>query len=77
MASNLPMSPQLEQIHGEIRDHFRALAYVLHVILLFNFLTISVVVTKHCDIYFRVLEFFDYVCSIGFMRVLLNADDKN
>ncbi|KAG2315819.1 hypothetical protein Bca52824_018941 [Brassica carinata] len=26
MASNLPMSPQLEQIHGEIRDHFRALA---------------------------------------------------
>ncbi|XP_050372455.1 novel plant SNARE 13 [Argentina anserina] len=26
MASNLPMSPQLEQIHGEIRDNFRALA---------------------------------------------------
>ncbi|KAJ4886805.1 Target SNARE coiled-coil homology domain protein [Raphanus sativus] len=26
MASNLPMSPELEQIHGEIRDHFRALA---------------------------------------------------
>ncbi|KAK4266007.1 hypothetical protein QN277_026985 [Acacia crassicarpa] len=26
MATNLPMSPQLEQIHGEIRDHFRALA---------------------------------------------------
>ncbi|XP_071723762.1 novel plant SNARE 12 [Rutidosis leptorrhynchoides] len=26
MASNLPMSQQLEQIHGEIRDHFRALA---------------------------------------------------
>lgn len=29
MASNIPMSPQLEQIHGEIRDHFRALAYAL------------------------------------------------
>ncbi|KAG5395356.1 hypothetical protein IGI04_025319 [Brassica rapa subsp. trilocularis] len=27
MASNRPMSPRLEQIHGEIRDHFRALAY--------------------------------------------------
>lgn len=27
MASELPMSPHLEQIHGEIRDHFRALAY--------------------------------------------------
>ncbi|XP_068326124.1 novel plant SNARE 13-like [Pyrus communis] len=26
MASNLPMSPQLEQIHGEIHDNFRALA---------------------------------------------------
>ncbi|CAF2091779.1 unnamed protein product [Brassica napus] len=26
MASNRPMSPRLEQIHGEIRDHFRALA---------------------------------------------------
>ncbi|KAL9859372.1 putative target SNARE coiled-coil domain-containing protein [Arabidopsis thaliana] len=26
MASELPMSPHLEQIHGEIRDHFRALA---------------------------------------------------
>ncbi|KAF2579518.1 hypothetical protein F2Q68_00003080 [Brassica cretica] len=26
MGSNLPMSPELEQIHGEIRDHFRALA---------------------------------------------------
>ncbi|KAL1204330.1 putative plant SNARE 12 [Cardamine amara subsp. amara] len=26
MASDLPMSPHLEQIHGEIRDHFRALA---------------------------------------------------
>ncbi|KFK36108.1 hypothetical protein AALP_AA4G078500 [Arabis alpina] len=26
MASNLPMNPQLEQIHGEIHDHFRALA---------------------------------------------------
>ncbi|KAF7836868.1 putative plant SNARE 13 [Senna tora] len=26
MASNLQMSPQLEQIHGEIRDNFRALA---------------------------------------------------
>ncbi|CAN7048273.1 unnamed protein product [Brassica oleracea var. botrytis] len=26
MACNIPMSPQLEQIHGEIRDHFRALA---------------------------------------------------
>ncbi|XP_054807194.1 novel plant SNARE 12 [Prosopis cineraria] len=26
MATNLQMSPQLEQIHGEIRDHFRALA---------------------------------------------------
>ncbi|KAL0696404.1 hypothetical protein Bca4012_063584 [Brassica carinata] len=26
MASNIPMSPQLEQIHGEIRYHFRALA---------------------------------------------------
>ncbi|PON93069.1 Target SNARE coiled-coil domain containing protein [Trema orientale] len=26
MASELAMSPQLEQIHGEIRDHFRALA---------------------------------------------------
>ncbi|KAL6990187.1 hypothetical protein U1Q18_015936 [Sarracenia purpurea var. burkii] len=24
----LQMSPQLEQIHGEIRDNFRALAYV-------------------------------------------------
>ena len=29
MAADLPMSPQLEQIHGEIRDNFRALAYVL------------------------------------------------
>lgn len=29
MASDLPMSPHLEQIHGEIRDLFRALAYVL------------------------------------------------
>ncbi|KAL9674484.1 hypothetical protein QQ045_030756 [Rhodiola kirilowii] len=26
MATGLQMSPQLEQIHGEIRDHFRALA---------------------------------------------------
>ncbi|KAL6188382.1 hypothetical protein ACLB2K_039775 [Fragaria x ananassa] len=26
MATNLPMSPQLEQIHGEIHDNFRALA---------------------------------------------------
>ncbi|XP_057958984.1 novel plant SNARE 13 [Malania oleifera] len=26
MATDLQMSPQLEQIHGEIRDHFRALA---------------------------------------------------
>lgn len=26
MAADLPMSPQLEQIHGEIRDNFRALA---------------------------------------------------
>ncbi|EFH70360.1 F11A17.20 [Arabidopsis lyrata subsp. lyrata] len=26
MASDFPMSPHLEQIHGEIRDHFRALA---------------------------------------------------
>ncbi|XP_068332789.1 novel plant SNARE 13 isoform X1 [Pyrus communis] len=26
MASNVPMSPQLEQIHGEIHDNFRALA---------------------------------------------------
>ncbi|KAJ1418711.1 Target SNARE coiled-coil-like proteiny domain [Sesbania bispinosa] len=26
MATNLQMTPQLEQIHGEIRDHFRALA---------------------------------------------------
>ena len=26
MASNLQMSPQVEQIHGEIRDNFRALA---------------------------------------------------
>ncbi|GLT73876.1 hypothetical protein SLA2020_457060 [Shorea laevis] len=26
MATDLPMSPQLEQIHGEIRDNFRALA---------------------------------------------------
>ncbi|KAB2625097.1 plant SNARE 13-like [Pyrus ussuriensis x Pyrus communis] len=26
MAGNLPMSPQLEQIHGEIHDNFRALA---------------------------------------------------
>ncbi|KAB1213749.1 putative plant SNARE 13 [Morella rubra] len=26
MASELPMSPQLEQMHGEIRDNFRALA---------------------------------------------------
>ncbi|KAK7363405.1 hypothetical protein VNO77_05548 [Canavalia gladiata] len=26
MATNLQMSPQLEQIHGEIRDNFRALA---------------------------------------------------
>ncbi|KAJ1383314.1 Target SNARE coiled-coil-like proteiny domain [Sesbania bispinosa] len=28
MATNLQMTPQVEQIHGEIRDHFRALAYV-------------------------------------------------
>jgi hypothetical protein len=28
MATDLPMGPQLEQIHGEIRDNFRALAYV-------------------------------------------------
>ncbi|KAH7513565.1 hypothetical protein FEM48_Zijuj12G0213600 [Ziziphus jujuba var. spinosa] len=27
MATNLPMSPQLEQIHGEILDNFRALSY--------------------------------------------------
>ncbi|KFK39528.1 hypothetical protein AALP_AA3G256100 [Arabis alpina] len=27
MTSNLPTSPQLEQIHGEIGSHFRALAY--------------------------------------------------
>ncbi|XP_004488191.1 novel plant SNARE 13-like [Cicer arietinum] len=26
MATNLQMSPKVEQIHGEIRDHFRALA---------------------------------------------------
>ncbi|GKU96102.1 hypothetical protein SLEP1_g9378 [Rubroshorea leprosula] len=26
MATDLPMSPELEQIHGEIRDNFRALA---------------------------------------------------
>ncbi|KAL1334348.1 hypothetical protein HN51_063282 [Arachis hypogaea] len=26
MATNLPMTPELEQIHGEIRDHFRALS---------------------------------------------------
>ncbi|KAL2922293.1 putative plant SNARE 13 [Bienertia sinuspersici] len=26
MASDLPMNPQMEQIHGEIRDNFRALA---------------------------------------------------
>ncbi|KAH9615089.1 hypothetical protein KSS87_001561 [Heliosperma pusillum] len=26
MATDLPMNPQLEQIHGEIRDNFRALA---------------------------------------------------
>lgn len=26
--TELQMSPQLEQIHGEIRDNFRALAYV-------------------------------------------------
>ncbi|GAB4825637.1 Novel plant SNARE 13 [Ancistrocladus abbreviatus] len=26
METDLPMSPQLEQIHGEIKDHFRALA---------------------------------------------------
>lgn len=26
MATNLPMNPQMEQIHGEIRDNFRALA---------------------------------------------------
>jgi SNARE protein len=26
MATDLPMGPQLEQIHGEIRDNFRALA---------------------------------------------------
>ncbi|KAK7291752.1 hypothetical protein RIF29_07136 [Crotalaria pallida] len=26
MSSNLQMTPQLEQIHGQIRDHFRALA---------------------------------------------------
>ncbi|OIW00179.1 hypothetical protein TanjilG_29169 [Lupinus angustifolius] len=30
MASNLQMNPQLEQIHGEIRDHFRALANGFH-----------------------------------------------
>ncbi|RVW55957.1 putative plant SNARE 13 [Vitis vinifera] len=28
MATDLQMTPQLEQIHGEIRDNFRALAYV-------------------------------------------------
>ncbi|RVX22104.1 hypothetical protein CK203_001646 [Vitis vinifera] len=27
MATDLQMTPQLEQIHGEIRDNFRALAY--------------------------------------------------
>ncbi|KAG2407364.1 putative plant SNARE 13 [Vigna angularis] len=27
MASNLQMSPEVEQIHGEIRDNFRALAF--------------------------------------------------
>ena len=27
--SELPMGPQLEQIHGEIRDLFRALSYVV------------------------------------------------
>ncbi|XP_057430204.1 novel plant SNARE 13-like [Lotus japonicus] len=26
--TNLQMSPQVEQIHGQIRDHFRALAYM-------------------------------------------------
>lgn len=29
MAGDLQMSPQMEQIHGEIRDNFRALAYDL------------------------------------------------
>lgn len=38
MANELAMSPQLEQIHGEIRDNFRALAYVssLFMICLYN-----------------------------------------
>jgi hypothetical protein len=40
MATKLNMSPQLEQIHGEIRDIFRALAYAsssLFLILILQF----------------------------------------
>ncbi|KAF7837641.1 putative plant SNARE 13 [Senna tora] len=36
MATNLQMSPQLEQIHGEIHDHFRALADFLSALNLKN-----------------------------------------
>lgn len=44
MAGDLQMSPQMEQIHGEIRDNFRALAYDLDSSFFFFFITISILI---------------------------------
>ena len=50
MATDLAMSPQLEQIHGEIHDHFRALAYVS--LLLLQFTNSKLLMTNELPICF-------------------------
>jgi hypothetical protein len=62
MATNLNMSPQLEQIHGEIRDIFRALAYASSS--LFLILTLQFCVFISCFI----LDWFIPSVNIAFTK---------
>ena len=80
MASELALSPQLEQIQGEIRDNFRALAYVktfhfslsLSLSLLYIYIYIKLL---HMQSYFAAtLQFNSVQCKIIPIRHFTNLN---